>query len=144
MAFRRAVARLFVLVLAALAATGCAAQTRIATFGPLPGGETLVTLVVSEDLGVVRRECREVRANGLILGCQTSKPVVMPGGAPVRAMKIVRFVESVPSAVTFEIDVHELCHAVAALQLLADPCHEGNGGVVQALQQGGAATIRIR
>ena len=30
-----------------------------------------------------------------------------------------------------EIDVHELCHAVASLQSVPDPCHVGNNGVLQ-------------
>ena len=78
-----------------------------------------------------------------ILGCQRSTPVPTPEGLPVRALTIVRFAESLPSRVTFEIDAHELCHAVAALQLLRfDPCHEGNGGVVQADERIGSSLIR--
>jgi hypothetical protein len=37
----------------------------------------------------------------------------------------------VPSALAIEIDVHELCHVVAALQSIEDPCHLGNNGVIQ-------------
>ena len=60
--------------------------------------------------------------------------MVVPGALAVRAMTIVRFAESLPSPVTFEVDAHELCHAVAALQLLpVDPCHDGNSGELQAL-----------
>jgi hypothetical protein len=63
------------------------------------------------------------------------EPVAVTGGSPVRAIKIVRYAETVPSAVTFEIDAHELCHAIASLQLFKDhPCHAGNGGVLQALE----------
>ena len=123
----------------AIVLTGCTTGTRTAAFGPLPGGSKLLTLIVSEDLNVVQRECSEVRpdryaqANKQVLGCQTSKPVVVPGALAVRAMTIVRFAESLPSPVTFEVDAHELCHAVAALQLLpVDPCHDGNGGELQA------------
>jgi len=117
----------------ALGLTGCAMETRVARFGPLPDGASLVTLVVSEDLEVVRRECAEVRAEGRILGCQVSRPVrTSSGPLPVRAMKIVRYADTMPSATTFEIDAHELCHAIAALQFLDDPCHEGNNGVLQA------------
>jgi hypothetical protein len=119
--------------------TGCAAETRTVSFGPLPGGAKLLTLVVSEDLDIVRRECSQVRTasyaqtSSQVLGCQTSKPVQISGALPVRAMTIVRFAESLPSPVTFEIDAHELCHAVASLQLLPrDPCHDGNGGELQA------------
>ena len=114
--------------------TGCASETRMTSFGPLPGGARLVTLIVSEDLEVVRNQCRQVGPTTHVLGCQTSKPVQIPGALPVRAMTIVRFAESLPSLVTFEIDAHELCHAVAALQLLPiDPCHDGNGGELQAM-----------
>ena len=122
----------------ALTLSGCATGTRTASFGPLPDGGKLVTLVVSDDLEVVRRECAELAIFGRVLGCHTSHPV--PGkasgrandAAPVRTIKIVRYAETLPSPATFEIDAHELCHAIAALQLLQDPCHEGNGGVLQA------------
>ena len=120
----------------ALFGAGCAGGTRVATFGPLPTGDKLVTLVVTEDLDVVRRECDNVPRAALqatqVLGCQMSKPLRPDGALPVRAIKIVRFAESLPSLVTFEIDAHELCHAIASLQLLADPCHEGNAGELQA------------
>jgi len=119
--------------LAALAAavSGCATGTLVARFGPLPGGASLVTLVVSEDVNVVRRECAEVGAIGRVLGCQSSRTIQNGAGPlPVRAMKIVRYAETLPSAMTFEIDAHELCHAIAALQLLDDPCHGGNDGML--------------
>jgi hypothetical protein len=54
-------------------------------------------------------------------------------------MKIVRYAETLPSAVTFEIDAHELCHAVAALQLMDDPCHDGNNGMLQGYHMRAAA-----
>ena len=128
------------LVMAALL-SGCATGTRTTAFGPLPGGERLLTLFVSEDLDVVGNQCRQVLSvNGVrgeptkgVLGCQASKPVPIPGALIVRAVTIVRYAESLPSQATFEIDAHELCHAVAALQLLPrDPCHDGNGGELQA------------
>ena len=50
---------------------------------------------------------------------------------PVRSMKIVRYAESLPSAVTFEIDAHELCHAIAAVQSIEDPCHAVDHGIVE-------------
>jgi hypothetical protein len=50
----------------------------------------------------------------------------------VQAMKIVRYTDSLPSALAFEIDAHELCHAIASLQPIADPCHVDNYGFVQA------------
>ena len=117
---------------AALTITGCGTTTRMASFGPLPGGSSLVTLVVSEDLEVVTKECAGVVARGRVMGCQIARPVNGGGGLPVRTIKIVRYAETAPSPVTFEIDAHELCHAVASLQLLKDPCHLGNGGVLQA------------
>ena len=122
----------------ALTLSGCATGTRIASFGPLPDGGKLVTLVVSDDLEVVRRECAELAIFGRVLGCHTSHPVPgntsgrANGAGPVRTIKIVRYAETLPSPATFEIDAHELCHAIAVLQLLEDPCHEGNGGVLQA------------
>ena len=122
----------------ALTLSGCATGTRTASFGPLPGGGKLVTLVVSDDLEVVRRECAELAIFGRVLGCHTSHPVPAnvagraDSAAPVRTIKIVRYAETLPSPATFEIDAHELCHAIAVLQLLEDPCHEGNGGVLQA------------
>jgi hypothetical protein len=54
------------------------------------------------------------------------------GALPVRAVKIIRYADTLPSPVSFEIDAHELCHAVAALQLVDDPCHDGNAGLLQA------------
>ena len=112
--------------------SGCATSTLIARFGPLPGGRDLLTLLVTDDMGVVRQACAEVRTKRQVLGCQTSTPVHRIGGLPVRAIKIVRYAETLPSALTFEIDAHELCHAIASLQLLTDPCHDGNDGVLQA------------
>ncbi len=119
--------------------SGCA-TTMSARFGPLADGRSLVTLVVSEDLEVVRRECASVPARARILGCQLSTPSATPSALPVRTIKIVRYAETLPSAVTFEIDAHELCHAIASLQLMPDPCHEGNGGVLQALR----SSARVR
>jgi len=127
---------------AVLVITGCASTTRTASFGPLAGGGSLVTLVVSEDLDVVRKECAGVPAKGQVLGCHIARPVAGAGGSPVRAMKIVRYAETAPSPATFEIDAHELCHAVAALQPMKDPCHDGNGGVLQAQESAGVAIQR--
>ena len=113
----------------ALASAGCAAGTRSAGLGLLPGGERLVTLVVSEDPTLVGRECPEA-IGGRVLGCQTSRRVPLAEGADVRVVKIVRYTDRVPSALAFEIDIHELCHAVAALQpFIRDPCHAENGGM---------------
>jgi hypothetical protein len=101
-------------------------------FGTLADNEALVTLVVTEDLDVVQRECQRVPKHGTILGCQMSHPIMLAGYVPVVTMTIVRYTDALPSAMAFEIDGHELCHAVAALQPIGDPCHNGNGGVVQA------------
>jgi hypothetical protein len=133
------------LALLAILASGCA-STRVAHFGPLADGMSLVTLVVSRDLDVIRRECANVPATGPILGCHIAMPAKAISLRPVRSVKIVRYVESVPSPVTFEIDAHELCHAVAALQVLEDPCHIGNNGELQAGTSGiaGMAGIRAR
>lgn len=128
----------------ALALTGCATGMRVATFGPLPDGAKLVTLVVSDDLEIVRRECAELAIFGRVLGCHIANPVRGDGPAPVRTIKIVRYAETLPSPATFEIDAHELCHAVAALQRLADPCHEGNGGVLQSHGSMRVAAPRVR
>jgi hypothetical protein len=128
------------LMVAGLVAAGCAG-TRAASFGPLPGNEALVTLVVSEDADVVRRECQDLPTPTKILGCQTSRSVRLPKGDTVRAVKIVRFTDSLPSAMAFEIDVHELCHAIASVQGVADPCHGDNGGVIQSYA-GRRVTIR--
>jgi hypothetical protein len=132
--------RVLVILVALFALMGCAV-TRTASFGPLAGDHMLVTLVVSEDRAVVAHECRDVRASGVILGCQMSAPVSLPDGSRARTMKIVRYTDQLPSPLAFEIDVHELCHAVAALQLIEDPCHQGNAGVAQASRDGGAAMI---
>jgi hypothetical protein len=110
--------------------------------GQSSGGGSLVTLVVTEDLNVVRRECAGVPAKGQILGCHIARPVATAGLSPIRAMKIVRYAETAPSPATFEIDAHELCHAVAALQFMKDPCHDGNGGVLQAQESIGVAIQR--
>ncbi len=119
-----AVVRLLVLL------TGCA-STRVGHFGVLPNREPLVTLVVTEDKSVVRKQCRGATAAGELLGCQVSWPVSLPSGTSIRAMRIVRYTDSLPSVMAFEIDIHELCHAVASLQPMDDPCHIGNNGVLQ-------------
>ena len=118
------------LAVAALCVSGCATATRVARMGPLAGDHVLVTLVVTEDREVVSRECANILALGPILGCQKSWAV--PGSpVPVRAVKIVRYTDSIPSPLAFEIDAHELCHAIAALQGMEDPCHSGNNGKVR-------------
>ena len=117
----------------AIATTGCATTvgTRTGHLGVLPVNEPLVTLVVSEDSAVVRGQCPQGLLHTNVLGCQTSRTVDLPDGRSVRVVKIVRFTDRLPSTMAFEIDIHELCHAVAALQEFDDPCHTGNDGVVQ-------------
>jgi hypothetical protein len=117
-------------VVALIALGGCATSTRTASMGPLPTGP-LVTLIVSDDRAVVERECREVPALGPILGCSIWRTVQPDGKTDVKVMKVVRYTDAMPSALALEIDAHELCHVVAALQPIDDPCHVGNGGVVR-------------
>ena len=123
-----------------LALAGCA-STRIGTFGPLGDGQALVTLVVSEDPAVVEGHCAPVGATARVLGCQISWPVVLDDGRRARSVKVVRYTDALPSALAFEIDIHELCHTVATLQAVRDPCHVGNDGVAQTSYEGGAAMI---
>src|SRR5213594_821844 len=110
--------------------SGCA-STRIAEVGTLPNGDRLITLVVSEDRQVVHRQCQDVPALGLVLGCQTSRALALPNGVAVRAVKIVRYTDVLPSRMAFEIDAHELCHAIAAVQSIEDPCHAVDHGIVE-------------
>jgi hypothetical protein len=117
------------LVLLVSALAGCAG-TRIAALGTLPGGERLVTVVVTQDREVVERECNRPLAVGPLLGCQISRPVATPGRAATRTVKVVRYADALPSPMAFDIEVHELCHVVAALQTLEDPCHAENHGVM--------------
>lgn len=122
-----------VIILACLVA-GCATGTRSGRLGQIgSANESLVTLLVTEDAAIVRRECPFAAAVGQVLGCQTSRAVDLPAGGVARAVRIVRYTDQLPSPLAFEIDLHELCHALAAVQRLDDPCHIGNDGVVQHL-----------
>jgi hypothetical protein len=121
----------------ALLLAGCALSTRTLQMGPLPQGQRLVTLVVSEDREVVRRECAGVPAAGRALGCHRWRRVALAGAGDVQLVTIVRYTDALPSALALEIDAHELCHAIAALQPIADPCHADNGGVIQSAAEGG-------
>lgn len=118
--------RLAILILGALAG-GCA-STRTGELGILPSRDPLVTLVVSQQRTVVAQECPPRLTPTPLLGCQTSRPVTLPDGHTARIVKIVRYTDALPSELAFEIDLHELCHAIAALQPIRDPCHDGNGG----------------
>ncbi len=115
---------------ALLLLSGCA-STSTTQMGLLPHGQKLVTLVVSEDREVVDQECASVTGTGRLLGCHLWRRVTLPGGPDVRLITIVRYTDSLPSALALEIDVHELCHAIAALQPIADPCHAENGGTIR-------------
>jgi hypothetical protein len=107
---------------------GCAG-TRVARIGALPDREPLVTLVISQDRQVVERECQPALAAGPVLGCQSSRALTLPGGVRARAIKIVRFTDALPSTMALDIEAHELCHAIASLQAIDDPCHAGNDGI---------------
>jgi hypothetical protein len=122
--------RVAVALVALLTLAGCATSTRTAQMGPLSTGP-LVTLIVTDDRAVVERECRDVPSLGPILGCSIWRTVQPDGRTDVKMMKVVRYTDALPSALSLEIDAHELCHVVAALQPIDDPCHVGNGGVVQ-------------
>ena len=122
--------RALAIVAGALALTGCATSTRTMQMGVLPQGHQLVTLVVSEDREVVHRECASVTA-GWALGCHRWRRVALPGAGDVTLITIVRYTDALPSTLALEIDVHELCHAIAALQPIADPCHADNGGIIR-------------
>jgi hypothetical protein len=126
-----------------LLVTGCATSTRTARLGPLPSLEPLVTLIVSDDRRVVEHECREVRALGAVLGCSMWRTIRLDGTTEVKVMKVVRYADTVPSDLALEIDVHELCHVVATLQSIDDPCHLGTNGVIQSAA-GIAASPRSR
>ena len=112
---------------------GCASTTtRVMRMGPLTNGDRLVTVVVSEDRSVVRQECVNIPSAGPILGCHVWRRATAPGGGVVQLVKIVRYTDAIPSVLALEIDVHELCHAIAALQPIDDPCHTDNGGIIRA------------
>ena len=111
--------------------------------GPLPSLEPLVTLIVSDNRRVVEHECRDVPALGPVLGCSMWRTIRVNGTTDVKVMKVVRYADSVPSTLAMEIDIHELCHVVAALQSIDDPCHHDNDGVIQSAA-GVARSPRLR
>jgi hypothetical protein len=112
---------------------GCA-STRVAAVGPV-AHDSLVQLVVTEDRDVVRRECPDTLFLGRPAGCHVPRSrLVTVDGRTVREVvlvKLVRFTDRLPSAMAFEIEAHELCHAIAAIQRLPDPCHIGNAGILE-------------
>jgi hypothetical protein len=70
------------------------------------------------------------RAASSAAGSHASCP--LSDGRDARVITIVRYTDSLPSKLAFEIEVHELCHAIAPLQSIDDPCHVGNGGLLTA------------
>ena len=110
---------------------GCASSTRVMDMGPFSSGNRLVTVVVSEDPSVIHRECAGIPSAGPVLGCHLWRRVMEPGVGAVQLVKIVRFTDTMPSTLSLEIDVHELCHAIAALQPIPDPCHADNNGIIE-------------
>ena len=128
----RFLARSLSFALALLSLTACAATTRVSHFGTLPNGSPLVTLILSEDQAAVRRECGADADRPGVLGCQMSYPISLDAGQQVRAVKVVRYTDALPSEMAQEIDAHEFCHVVASLQAIQDPCHNGNQGMVRA------------
>ena len=120
---------------------GCA-TTRTGAMGLLPTNERLVTLVISEDRTLIEDHCRGAAAVGPVYGCQITRNSTLPDGVPVRLITIVRYTDSLPSAMAFEIDLHELCHTVATLQAgVNDPCHIENHGL---LEHAPKTVLRIR
>jgi hypothetical protein len=103
-----------------LAASGCASSALVANLGQLDD-TSLVTLIVTSDLRLVEKECAGVPATAPLMGCEVSIPAIR-GTVPVRAVKVVRYTETMPTALSFEIDARSLCHTVAALQLLTESC----------------------
>jgi hypothetical protein len=128
---RARLVRLIPLVTAIALSTSCA-SSRVGTVGPLPNRESLVTLVVTEDRQIVQRECKGILAPGTPVGCRMTRTVALPDGRGARTVMIVRYTDSLPSRMGFEIEVHELCHAIASLQQIDDPCHVGNDGLLTA------------
>ena len=124
------------LALSALLLAGCGVPTRMMQMGPLTDRDWLVTLVVSEDQRVVASECASVPAVGPVLGCHLWHRLEVEGAGDLRIVKIVRYTDALPSTLALEIDVHELCHAIAALQPMDDPCHRDNDGVIQSADAG--------
>ena len=127
----RARATVATLIVLACFVAGCATGTRSGGLGHLGLDAPLVSLLVSDDPDIVRRECPLSVTARRVLGCQTSRMVELPAGGVARAVRIVRYTDQLPSPFAFEIDLHELCHAVATAQGLDDPCHTGNGGFAQ-------------
>lgn len=116
---------------AALTLAGCGATTSV-QYGTLSTGAPVVELVVTTDRAVVDRECDldpAVTLGRPVWGCRIQRRV--PGLERVRAVKVVRWTDAVPGEQALEIEAHELCHVVAGLQSIPDPCHVDNGGMLR-------------
>ena len=85
----------------------------------------------SPDRETVDRECGYPLAVGPVYGCQSASAIALPDGRTARLIKVVRYTDALPSPMAFEIEIHELCHTVAALQTIDDPCHAENNGLIQ-------------
>lgn len=123
----------YLLVALLLILSGCATGTRVVQYGAVAPSTYLVMLVVTDSLDVVDQKCKGAprAARARLVGCQSTQTLGSAPGQPrVRGVRIVRYAESIPSPLTLEIEAHELCHAVAALQSITDPCHAGNNGEV--------------
>ncbi len=109
---------------------GCT-TTQVVHMGTLPNNIPLVRLMVTEDRRLVGQECQG-QDTDRILGCEITRiiPLDSPGKS-LRGVTIIRYTDSLPSNMALEVEAHELCHAVASLQAIADPCHQGNDGVLQ-------------
>jgi hypothetical protein len=106
----------------ALAVSGCAGTRQVA-LGPLASRQPLLTLVVTEDLQLVRRECGMPQDPGIaLLGCKTSRLGSLRGGGIVTVVKIVQYADTLPSASEFEFGARQLCRTLASLQAIDDPC----------------------
>jgi hypothetical protein len=110
------------LIAGALFFFSACAGTRTVQIGALPNNEPLLTLVVSQDLDVIRAECSGVQVPGRVLGCQKARDIILPSGRSVKVMKVARYADTLPSALNFDIAAQQLCRAVAALQPIDDPC----------------------
>lgn len=117
---------------------GCAQQARATQYGilnGLMGRQYLVTLYVYRNVESVAQACptkADVPKGLGMYGCQWNNEAVLSDGTKVQRTTVVRLTDRVPSATALEIEAHELCHVVASLQPMDDPCHLVNGGVIGA------------
>lgn len=110
--------------------------TREIQFGHIRPGQPLVTLIVTQDRSVVWNECADAgTSGGPLLGCQRSSIVHVMAERAVHAVKIVRYADVLPSPLAFEIEAHELCHAIAAIQSIDDPCHTDPAGRINSARE---------